>query len=321
MEKFDIRRSGKLVTVPSTQIDGRTVVITGSWLRLASVHDEEVFEQDVVTDPELYLNELKIRRCGADLFTFRQAISAPKPQYHYPFEWDNAAVIGISSYQNWWTNRPSSVKGAIKKSQKIGISVRSVPFDDDLVKGICAIYNESPVRQGRRFWHYGKSFDQVQTETSHSLKNSEFIGAYFEGELVGFAKLLYVGSVADIVLILSRQKYRSANVLLAKAVELCAQRGISSLVYARFQYGKKRHSSLTDFKRRNGFEKVAYPRYYVPLTSKGKIAARLKLYRDWKDVLPESVSSALLMARAYILRFFAGAHNQTSPAGDESRSQ
>ena len=67
---------------------------------------------------------------------------------------------------------------------------------------------------------------------------------------------------------------RPANALIAKAVEICEQEGISHLMYCNYVYNDPK-SSLTEFKRRNGFEKVLLPRYYIPLTPKGKIALRL----------------------------------------------
>ena len=59
------------------------------------------------------------------------------------------------------------------------------------------------------------------------------------------------------------------NALIAKAAEVCEQKGISHLIYGQFIYGNKRRSSLVEFKRRNGFEQVNFPRYYIPLTLKG----------------------------------------------------
>src|SRR5690606_37779487 len=123
---------------------------------------------------------------------------------------------------------------------KSGVCVRIVPFDDALVSGIVAIYNESPVRQGRPFWHYGKSFATVKAEASHALDRSYFLGAYWQNELIGFAKLLRIDCTADLVLIVSKpshQERRPSNALIAKAVEVCAENRIPYLTYARFTYG------------------------------------------------------------------------------------
>ena len=90
---------------------------------------------------------------------------------------------------------------------------------------------------------------------------------------------------------------RPANALIAKAVEICAQKGISHLVYYSYIYNDPK-SSLTEFKRRNGFEKVLLPRYYIPLTAKGKIALNLGLHRGLVKTIPNPLLSHLLRFRS-----------------------
>ena len=63
---------------------------------------------------------------------------------------------------------------------------------------------------------------------------------------------------------------RPNNALIAKAVEICATEGKSHFIYGSYVYYDP-NSSLTEFKRRNGFEPVALPRYFIPLTLKGKL--------------------------------------------------
>ena len=63
---------GKTVFVPSVQIDGRTVITTGKWLKIAAVRDEELVEGDTVADPESFVLQLKKSGLKADLFTFAQ---------------------------------------------------------------------------------------------------------------------------------------------------------------------------------------------------------------------------------------------------------
>ncbi|MGD0842663.1 MAG: hypothetical protein ABSA32_16065, partial [Candidatus Acidiferrales bacterium] len=186
-----------------------------------------------------------------------------------------------------------------KQAGKKGVVVREVPFDDDLVRGICEIYNESPVRQGRPFPHYGKSFDVVRKMSATFLDSSIFIGAFVGEELIGFIKLTNDENQTQsgIMHIVSKIKHRDkapTNALVAQAVRSCADRKIPYLVYSNFAYGKKETSSLSDFKERNGFERVDVPRYYVPLTALGRIAFRLGLHHKLVDLLPGPV---LLKAR------------------------
>jgi hypothetical protein len=303
---------GRTVTAPSVQIGDKTVIVTGRWIRLASIYKEDSVEGEVVPDPKTFVQHLRAARVSADIFTFAQRIPDINPKHNYHFEWDNVAAIPITTYVEWFGKRAATdVRQNVKKAGKRGVTVRVVPFDNGLVNGIVEIYNESSLRQGKRFWHYGKDFETIKKETAHCLERSEFIGAYVDQELIGFIKLLYTGPIADIVLIVTKQQHfdrRATNALIAKAVEVCEQRGATHLTYAKYSYGKKTHSSLSEFKRRHGFEQIRFPRYYVPLTFKGRIATKLKLYREIKDLLPESVIKALLAMR---VKFYEGMRTET----------
>ena len=70
---------------------------------------------------------------------------------------------------------------------------------------------------------------------------------------------------------------------------------------------EKQHSSLTDFKERNGFQRIDVPRYYVPLTRTGRLAVRLGLYKRLADHVPEPVLAKLRELRSawYSRRFSA----------------
>jgi hypothetical protein len=88
------------------------------------------------------------------------------------------------------------------------------------------------------------------------------------------------------------------NALLAKAVEVCSQKGISHLVYGKYSYGSNPNTTLAEFKRRNGFERMNFPRYYVPLTLKGRLALMLKLHRSLTQLLPPGLAAFLIKVRA-----------------------
>ena len=48
-----------------------------------------------------------------------------------------------------------------------------------LVNGIIGIFNQSPVRRGKPFWHYGKDFDTVKKEMSLGLRESDLYHCRF----------------------------------------------------------------------------------------------------------------------------------------------
>jgi hypothetical protein len=184
-----------------------------------------------------------------------------------------------------------------------GLRTETVSFTDEFVKGIVSIYNESPVRQGKKFWHYGKSFDEVKRDNGTYLDRSIFIGSYFENELVGFLKFVIDGEVANIMQILSKSAYfskRPTNALIAKAVEVCESLKIKYLIYGEHTYGKKDESSLIDFKENNGFRKMELPRYYVPMTPKGHLALKFGIHKGLANLLPSRVTKNLIRLRAKV---------------------
>src|SRR5438034_10239259 len=77
----------------------------------------------------------------------------------------------------------------VRKAKKAGIEVREASYDDAFVQGMTDIFNETPVRQGRQFWHYGKDIETVKRQISRFLFREELIGEYYGGELVGFGML------------------------------------------------------------------------------------------------------------------------------------
>lgn len=280
----------------------KEIRIRGRLIRIAFV-DGEGYQ--FLEDPEVAL--ALIRRSGMriDLFTFIQKLSDASPKYSYTMELDNMAVLRVLSFDEWMQHQIDfKVRNKVRKAEKSGVVVREVPFDAALVQGISAIYNESPIRQGKRFWHYGKDLEAVRRMNGTFLDRSTFIGAFFQDNLIGFVKLVNDedGSQAGLMQIVSMIRHRdkaTTNALIAQAVRSCAERGVSYLWYANFSYGKKRHDSLADFKRHNGFQKVDVPRYYVPLTVTGRIALRLNLQHSMSDRIPEVVASAYRRIRSF----------------------
>jgi len=189
----------------------------------------------------------------------------------------------------------------LHRAEREGVVVRAVPYDDHFVQGIKDLYDETPIRQGKPFWHHGKSFEDIKKIHGTYRERAEYIGAYFEGELIGFLKMVYVGNIAKTMNVIGKEKYfrkRPTNALIAKAVEICAEKGIAYLNYGEYRFPGKKESSLSDFKRRSGFQEFKFPRYYVPLTTKGKLALALGFHRDSKALMPWTVTKHLLQLRS-----------------------
>ncbi|MGA8151667.1 MAG: hypothetical protein WB952_12005 [Terriglobales bacterium] len=282
------------------KICGDEIRIRGRLIRIAR---PEADKYQTLDDPESLVYSL--RHCGEriDLFTFMQIMPETSPKYHFPMEWDNLAVLPVSTYDHWWTKQIRSLaRNRARQAEKKGVALREVSFDDVLAQGIWRIYNESPIRQGRPFPHYGKDIETVRREAATFLDNSLFIGAFLGSDMIGFVKLTWdkACTQANLMNILAMIKHRDTaptNALIAQAVRSCASRGIRYLVYQQFHYGKKRNDTLSHFKEINGFERVDLPRYYIPLTRLGGAAFKLGLHLRFADHLPEPVVAKIRQLR------------------------
>ncbi len=278
------------------RICGNDIRVDGRLVRVARL---ELDKYEFLDDPEATLDGLRKSGDRVDLFTFLQKLPKAPPRFHYPMEWDNLAVLPVSTFDHWWNKQIRSFpRNRARQAEKRGVVLREVPFDDDLVRGIWEIYNECPVRQGKPFRHYGKDLATVHRISATFLERSIFIGAFLENRLIGFIKLVTDRSLTQactmhIVSMMQHRDKAPTNALIAHAVRACADRGIPFLVYQNFAYGSKQGDTLSHFKEINGFEKVDLPRYYVPLTPVGRAAFRLGLHRKFADHFPEPIVTRL----------------------------
>jgi Acetyltransferase (GNAT) domain len=292
---------GKWLHVPALEVNGRHIVATGGWIGTASVHDEGWLEHPI-EDPQPYVDALRgSRDLKADIFTFAQRLPDLEPRYSFPMEWDNVAAIPLFDPGAWWQGLPQVARKNVRRAEKRGVTVSVTTLNDDLIRGIVAINDESPMRQGKPFYHYGKDFESVKRDYSSFAERSEFVCARFEGELIGFIQLVYMGRIAAVLEILMKTAHydkRPANALIERAVRHCSDKGMSHLTYGKYVYGNKgADNPLTEFKARNGFEEFRVPRYYMPLTATGRMCIALKLHRGLLEILPERVISPLLAVR------------------------
>lgn len=296
------------------KICGWEIKIQGRLLRVARLDADKY---DFIDDPEPILSGL--RQCGArvDLFTFMQRINEPEPKFTYPMELDNLAVLPVSTFDHWWNHQIRSYpRNRARQAEKKGVILREIPFSPELAKGIWEIYNETPVRQGKRFPHYGKDLNAIYREMSTYLDSSFFIGAFLEHRLIGFAKLTtdeqrMQANLMHLLSLVEHKEKAPTNAIIAHSVRLCAERHIPHLVYQNFTYGKKGVDTLSHFKEVNGFARVDLPRYYVPLTPMGSFGLRLGLHHKLTDHLPAPMLAKAREIRDsfYTKRFLARTQN------------
>jgi hypothetical protein len=250
---------------------------------------------------EALMKKLSYR--DADIYSFaerRWCCPVPNPPKTWKKTQETLALLKVNSYNEWFEKIGKKTRNMIRKAEKSGIITTVAVPDKKFAEGIWKIYNETPIRQGRSFPHYGTPLEQLKTEISPA-EDITFIGAYLQDELVGFIMLTQGDNTAAISQILSLQKYWDKavnNALVAKAIEVCAEKKVQWVMYGRMG----NHPTLDNFKESNNFTKYPITRYYVPLTRKGRIAIRLNLQRDLKDTLPMWIKKPLFPVFSWVSR-------------------
>jgi hypothetical protein len=285
---------GQPTQIRCAEIQGQTYSIAKGPVTVVSLEDE--WYEDV-QNPVRVIEELKSRsEVGADVFTFWQRLPDVQPKHQLYLEWESVAAVPISTADHWFNKQISSrTRSLIRKAKKEGVEVRETAYDDEFVRGMAEIFNETPIRQGREFWHYGKDFETIKRQFSRYLFREQMIGAYLGDELIGFIMLGIAGKFALTGQIISKLKHRDKstnNTLIAKAVEVCAKKGLGHLVYFHWT-----DDSLAEFKRRCGFEETKVPRYFIPLTQRGRLALRFGFHRGWKAAIPNPIRKPLKKLR------------------------
>lgn len=287
--------NGAPVQIECIQVGEQLLSVNRGLLTVARLEDE--WYDDLDNPAGVIAGLTEARDLKVDLLTFWQRLPHTQPIHPYYYDWESIASLPVSTYQHWWDKQiKSRVRNQIRKAEKEGLVVRETAYDDEFVRGMTAIFNESPVRQGRRFWHYGKDFETIRAQFSRYIFREYMVGAYFQGEMVGFMMLGNAGRFGLTGQIISSLKHRDKapnNAMVAKAVEICAARGLPYLVYYFWT-----EDSLSEFKRRCGFEETRVPRYYVPLTWRGELALRIGAHRGLRGMLPPSIKALLKRARA-----------------------
>jgi hypothetical protein len=159
--------NGKTVSLECVKINGQTYSVTGGLVRVMSLEDD--WYEDV-KNPSSVITALNGSDIRPDIFTFWQRLPQTQAQYKYHTEWEAVAVLPIKSFDYWWNKQiKDKTRNMVRKAKKTGIEVRDASYDDAFVQGMTDIFNETPVRQGRRFWHYGKDFETVKRQFSRFL--------------------------------------------------------------------------------------------------------------------------------------------------------
>ena len=82
------------------KVCGQDIRIRGKLIRIAGLSADTY---EFVDDPAAALDDLRHSDQRIDLFTFMQKLPETSRKYSYLMEWDNLAVLPVSTFDQWWT--------------------------------------------------------------------------------------------------------------------------------------------------------------------------------------------------------------------------
>ena len=274
-------------------IEGKELSISGRFLKTARLRHEWC---DFLQDAPSALQAMRTQKPVADLFTFVNDIGDTRQDCSYHNEPVANAVLPVTTFAKWWDEIGFKPRNKIRKAQKTGVEIRLASLDETFAKGVEAIYNESAIRQGRKFSHYGKKAPEIQNELTSFQDRSILVGAYFQDELIGFMKLFEGKQVLRTVHIIAKLSHRekcAMDVMISKAVELCEQK---KAVY--LHYGSWTDGGVGVFREKHGFQRMEVPRYFVPLSLRGEMMLKLNLHRPMRERLPKGLVGQIVALRS-----------------------
>jgi hypothetical protein len=226
-----------------------------------------------------------------DLFTFWQLYPDTTPHYPYWYEWEKIAIADTLSYHEWFNSLSKKTRNMIRKSQKNGVTVSEVIPDMNFCLAVERINNETPIRQGRPYRHYHEPLRNIVSWYMNPRKSEIFVAAHYQNSIVAVAQITKGCSFAYLNTFIGlMQHFDKAvmNALMSGVVKACEDHGIRYLAYERIS-----DDSLGKFKQNNGFADRQVPRYYIPLTLKGKLLLSLHLHRGLRSLIPERMKPRL----------------------------
>ena len=172
MEIFNLETliKGKPAQVACVEIGGQTFTVTKGPLNVVQLQDE--WYEDV-RDPEFVIDILATPRFQARIFTFWQRCRILQVQYRYYMEWESIAALPVQVTTIGSTTRSLRASEARFVRRRRKELECAKPLTMTIVGGMTAIFNETPVRQGKKFWHYGKDFETVKHQFSRYILREE----------------------------------------------------------------------------------------------------------------------------------------------------
>src|SRR5277367_1855109 len=106
------------------KICDQDIKVAGRFVRIAQLDGDKYKFLD---HPEPVIEGLRKSDVRVDIFTFMQRLPDSSPKYAYPMEVDNLAVLSISTFENWWSDRIGfKARNKAKQAGKKGVAIREV---------------------------------------------------------------------------------------------------------------------------------------------------------------------------------------------------
>src|SRR5207253_10392279 len=84
------------------RVCGTDIRVRGQLIRISF---PELDSYEALIEPESLIDSLRRLAVRIDLFTFMQTPSETEPKYPYQMEWDNLAVVPVSTFDHWWNEQ------------------------------------------------------------------------------------------------------------------------------------------------------------------------------------------------------------------------
>src|SRR5215469_17478603 len=84
------------------KVRGNDIRVEGRLIHTARL---ELDKYEFLDDPRPTIEDLRKCKRRIDLFTFMQRLPETSPKHDYPMEWDNLAVLPVSTFEHWWKDQ------------------------------------------------------------------------------------------------------------------------------------------------------------------------------------------------------------------------
>ena len=259
--------------------------------KVAQYFEPDEHTRDIYPDKAL-LDALRAKR--VDLFSFIER-SFLNRSTHLELGFygctETIGLLRIQGFEAWLKSLPGRERTAIRKAERT-LKTRLVNVDEEFIQSAFRIYNETPIRQCRRYTGFGMTLQDIRLKFSN-LQTSKIIGTYFDNKLIGLMWVELgdqVAAMMSFISLISQRNKNPNNALIAGVVKLCSEKGYHYLTYGNMGY----NPGLDFFKKNNGFRRVAVSRYFVPLSSKGQLAIKLKLCQSIERSFSPTLTRALV---------------------------